>query len=120
MKCYILSIAVCGAENWALQKVDQKYLESFEMLCWRRVEISWTIRVRNEVLHSIKEERNFLQTVKKRKTNWICHILHGNCLLIHVTEGKVEGKDTSDGKKTKKMEAATYDLKGKEWFLEIK
>ena len=30
---------------------DQKYLESFEMWCWRRMEkISWTGHVRNEVL----------------------------------------------------------------------
>jgi hypothetical protein len=43
VKCYIWSIALCGAETWTLQKVDQKYLESFEMWCWRRMEkISWT------------------------------------------------------------------------------
>jgi hypothetical protein len=38
-----------GAENWTLRKVDQKYLASFEMWCWRRIEkISWTDRVTNE------------------------------------------------------------------------
>jgi len=31
VKCYILSTAVCGAEIWTLQKVEQKYLESFEV-----------------------------------------------------------------------------------------
>ena len=31
VKCYMLSIALYGAETWTLQKVDQKYLESFEM-----------------------------------------------------------------------------------------
>jgi hypothetical protein len=30
-KCYIWSIALCGAEKWTLGKVDRKYLESFEM-----------------------------------------------------------------------------------------
>jgi hypothetical protein len=29
VKCYIWSIALCGAETWTLRKVDQKYLESF-------------------------------------------------------------------------------------------
>jgi hypothetical protein len=49
-------------ETWTLREVDQKYLESFEMWCWRRMEkISWTDRVRNEeVLHGVKEERNIL------------------------------------------------------------
>jgi hypothetical protein len=33
VKCYIWSIALYGAETWTLRKVDQKYLESFEMWC---------------------------------------------------------------------------------------
>ena len=48
VKCYILSIALCGAETWTLQKICRKNPESFEMR-WRRMEkISWTNRVRNE------------------------------------------------------------------------
>jgi hypothetical protein len=49
--------------------MDQKYLESFEMWCWRRMEkISWTDGVRNEeVLHRVKEERNILHTIKRKR-----------------------------------------------------
>jgi hypothetical protein len=67
VKCYIWSIALYGAETWTLRKVDQKYLESFEMWCWRsREKISWTDRVRNEeVLHRMKEERNIVHTIKR-------------------------------------------------------
>jgi hypothetical protein len=55
--------------------------------------ISWTDRVRNEeVLHRVKEERNILHTVKRRKANGIGHILRRNCLIKHVTEGKLEGR----------------------------
>jgi hypothetical protein len=43
VKCYIRSIALCGAETWTLRAVDQKHLESFEMWCWRWIKkISWT------------------------------------------------------------------------------
>jgi hypothetical protein len=31
---YIWSRAFYGAETWTLQKVDQKYLESFEVCYW--------------------------------------------------------------------------------------
>ena len=31
VKCYIKSIALYGAETWILRKIDQKYLERFEM-----------------------------------------------------------------------------------------
>ena len=78
----------------SLKKVDQKYLESFEMWCWKRMEkISWTDRVRNEeVLHRVKEKRNIIHTVKRRKVNRIGHILRGKCLLKHVIEGKIKGR----------------------------
>jgi hypothetical protein len=56
------------------------------------------------------EEKNILHTLKRRKGNWIGHILRRNCLLKHVIEGKVEGKgrrgrrrkDLLDGLKEKK------------------
>jgi hypothetical protein len=109
VKCYIWSVALYGAETWTLRKVDQKYLESFEMWCWRRMEkIIWTDRVRNEeVLQRVKEERNILQTIKRRNANWIGHILRRNCLLKRVTEGKLRGTDRNDWKTRKKAEAAT-------------
>jgi hypothetical protein len=69
LQCYIWSIALYGAKEWTLRKMDQKYLESFEMWCWRWMEkISWTDRVRNEeVLHRVKEKRNILHTIKRKK-----------------------------------------------------
>jgi hypothetical protein len=55
--------------------------------------IGWIGHVRNEeVLHRVKEERNILHTMKRRKTNWICYVLHRNCLLKHIIEGKKEGR----------------------------
>jgi hypothetical protein len=86
-KCYIWSVALYGAETGALRAVDQKQLESFEMWCWRRMEnISCSDRVRNgEVLLRVKEQRNILHEIIKRKANWIGHILRRNCLLQRVT-----------------------------------
>jgi hypothetical protein len=94
VKCYIWSIALYGAETWTLRKVDQNYLKSFEMWRWRRMEkIIWIDRVRNEeVLHRVNEERTIVHTIKRRKANWIGHILRRNCLLKHVIEGKLEGR----------------------------
>jgi hypothetical protein len=89
-----LSIALYGAETWTLRKVDHKYLESSEMWCWRRMEkIIWTDRVINEeVLYRVKEKRNIVHTIKRRKANWIGHVLLTNCLLKHVIEGKLQGR----------------------------
>jgi hypothetical protein len=68
------------------------------------MEISWTDFVRSEeVLHTVKEERYIPQTVKRRKANWIGHILHRKCLLKHIIEGKGGEENRSDGRARKKM-----------------
>jgi hypothetical protein len=42
------------AEARTLREVDQKYLEIFELWFWKRMEkISWTDRVKNEVLQMV-------------------------------------------------------------------
>jgi len=48
--------------------------------------------VKNELLYSVKEERNILHTLKITKANWIGHIVGRNCLLKHVIEGRIEGR----------------------------
>jgi hypothetical protein len=54
--------------------------------------ISWTDHVRNEeVLYTVKDQRNILHEIGKRKANWIGHILCRNCLLRQVIEGNIKG-----------------------------
>ena len=50
--------------------------------------ISWADRVRNGEVLKGEEERNVIQRIRKRKDNWIGHILRRNCLLRNVTERK--------------------------------
>ena len=103
VKCYIWSIALYGAETGTLWVIDQKHLGSFEMWCWRRMEISWTHHVRNEeVLLRVKEQWNILHEINKRKVNWIGHILRRNCLLQQVIEGKIKGGGDISYRKTRK------------------
>ena len=44
-----------------------------------------------EALLAVKEQRNILHEISKRKANWIGHILCRNCLLQGVIEGKIKG-----------------------------
>ena len=53
--------------------------------------ISWTDRVGNEEILHRDEGRNVLHKMKRRKTNFICRILHRKCLLKHSIEEKIEG-----------------------------
>ena len=89
VKCYIWGIALDGDDTWTLREVDHKYLESFEMWCWRRMEkFSWSERVKMKDYKEL-EEINILHTIKRR--NWIGYIWRRNCLLTLVVGGKIEG-----------------------------
>jgi len=52
--------------------------------------ISWSYRLKNEVLRRFKEETNILHRLKRKKSNWIGFMLRRNCLLKHVIEGRIE------------------------------
>jgi hypothetical protein len=47
------------------------------------------ISVGNKVLSRVKEERNVVHKIKRKKAKWICHIWYRNCFLKHVIEGKI-------------------------------
>ena len=72
---------------------------------------SWTVRVRNEkVLHTVKWERNFLHTIKKRKANWIGRIMRRNCLLKYIIKGKIEGGIEVTERQGRRYKQLLYDL----------
>ena len=57
--------------------------------------------VRN-VFIRVNEQRNILHEIRKRKANWIGHILRRNCLLKQGYRRKDKGRDISDKKTRKK------------------
>ena len=64
-----------------------------------------------EVLHRIKEERNIVHTIKRRKVNWVGHILHRNCLLKHIIEVKVKGGVEVKGRRGRRRKQLLNDFK---------
>jgi len=66
--------------------------------------------VKNEVLQRVKDERNVLQVIQRRKTNWIGHYLRRNCLLKHAMEGKIEGSIEVTGKRGRRRKQLLVDL----------
>ena len=89
------------------------------MLCWRMEKISWADRVRSEVTQRVKEDRNILQTIKRRKVNWIGHILLRNCLLKHVIGKKIKGRIEMTGRRRRRHKKLLDDpkLKKGSWIL---
>ena len=115
-------MALYDAETWTLRAADQKYLESFEMWYWRRMEkIIWTDHVRNEeVLLRVNGQRNILDEIRKRVANWIGHILRRNCILKQVIEGKIKGEMEVARRRGRRSKKLLDDLKDRRGYSNLK
>jgi hypothetical protein len=42
------------------------------------------------ILQTVKDKRNTLRKIKRRKANWIGHTLPRSCLVKYIMKGKLE------------------------------
>lgn len=80
------------AEIWTFRKIDQKYLQGFEMWWWSIMEmIRWTDREKYETVPPKGQggKKSILHTEKWRKAKCTDPILCRNCFLELVIEGKL-------------------------------
>ena len=55
-----------------------------------------------------------LCTMKKSRVKWVDHILSRNYLLIHVIEGKIEGRIEVMGRRGRRYKGLLDDVKNKD------
>ena len=80
-----------------------------------------TDHVRNEeVLLRVKEQKNILHEISKRKANWIGHILRTNCLLQRVIEGKIQRGIEVTGRRGRRRRKLLDDLKERRGYSHLK
>ena len=80
-----------------------------------------TDHVRNEeVLLRVIEQRNILQEIRKRKANWIGHILRRSCLLKQVIEGKMKGEMGVTRRRGRRRKKLLDDLKDRRGYCHLK
>ena len=83
--------------------------------------ISWTEYVRKEeVLLQVNEQRNILHAIRKRKANWIGHILRRNCLLKQVIKGKIKGEIEVTSRQGRRRKKLLDDLKDRRGYCHLK
>jgi len=72
---------------WKLDTSEcyQIYLDCFEIWTGER----WNYCGGNKGKQRANEDRNMVQTIKKRKADWIGYIWRRNCLLKHFILGKI-------------------------------
>ena len=73
-----------------------------------------------EVLRRVNEQRNILHEIRKRKANWIGHILRRNCLLQQVIEGKIKGQIEVRIRRERRRKKVLDDLKDRRGYCQLK
>ena len=73
-----------------------------------------------EVLLRVNEQRNILHEIRKRKANWIDHILRRNCLLKQVIEGKIKVPIEGTRRRGRRRKKLLDDLKDRRGYCQLK
>ena len=73
--------------------------------------------MRNE---EVNEQRNILHEIRKRKANWIGHILRRNCLLKQVIEGEIKGETEMTRRRGRRRKKLLDELKDRRGYSHLK
>ena len=114
--CYAVMFGAlrCVAQRtWTLKKLERKYLENFEMCCWRKMEnIKWSEKITNEqVIDRIGERRTLINNILCRKVSWMVIFHERNFLLHDVIQGQIMELKGIGGRITQLLE----DLRNKRY-----
>ena len=72
------------------------------------------------MLLRVNEQRNILHEIRKRRTNWIGHILRRNWLLKQVIEGKIKGEMEVTRRRERRRRKLLDDLKDRRGYSHLK
>ncbi|KAE9532958.1 hypothetical protein AGLY_009386 [Aphis glycines] len=97
-----LSVLLYGYETWTIRKNEKDRLETMEMWIWRKMNItSWVERKTNEhVLKDVREKRNIIKHILKKKTKLIGHLFRYNIFMKNIFEGKILRKRSRERPRT--------------------
>jgi len=73
-----------------------------------------------EKWRSVSDQRYTIHEIRKRKANWIAHILRRNCLLQHVIERKIKGQIEVTRRRCRRRKKLLDDLKDRRWYCQLK
>ena len=72
------------------------------------------------MLFRVNEQKNILHEIRKRKANWIGHILRRNCLLQQVIEGKIKEQIEVTRRRGRRRKKLLDDLKNRRGYCQLK
>jgi hypothetical protein len=68
----------------------------------------------------VKDQRNILHEISKRRANWIGHILRRNCHLQRIIEGKIKGGIEVTGRRGRRRRKLLDEFKERRGYCHMK
>ena len=68
----------------------------------------------------VNEQSNILHEIRKRKANWIGHILRRNCLVKQIIEGKIKRQIEVTRRRGRRRKKLLDDLKDRRGYCQLK
>ena len=95
VKYVIFSVVMYGCESWTVKKAECRWIDAFELWCWRRLlRVPWTARRSNQsILKEISHEYSSEVLMLKLKLQYFGHLMQRTDLFEKtLILGKIEGR----------------------------
>ena len=93
VKAMVFPVVMYGRESWTTKRAEHQRIDSFELLCWRRLlRVSWTARKSNQSILKISSGCSLEGLMLKLKLQYFGHLMRRtDSFEKSLMLGKIEG-----------------------------
>ena len=113
VQAMVFPVFMYGCESWTIKKAERRWIDAFELWCWRRLlRVPWTARRSNQsILMEINPEYSLEGLMLKLKLQYFGHLMRRadsseNTLML----GKIEGRKRRGQQRMKWLDGITNSM----------
>ena len=109
-KAMVFPVVMYGCESWTKNKAEHRWIDTFELWCWRRLfRVPWTARRSNQsILKKISPECSLEGLMLKLKLQYFGHLMRrADSLEKTLMLGKIEGGRRSGQQRMRWLDGIT-------------
>ena len=102
-----------GCESWTIKKAEHRWIDAFELWCWRRLlRVPWTARKSNQsILKEISPEYSLEGQMLKLKLQYFGHLMQRTDSFEEtLILGKTEGRRRRGWWRMRWLDGITYSM----------
>ena len=90
----VFPVVMYGCESWTVKKAERRWIDAFELWCWRRpLRVPWTARRSNQSILKIIPGCSLVGLMLKLKLQYFSHLMwRADSFEKILMLGKIEGR----------------------------